>query len=172
MKKTDEELHQLLNNFSKKLPHFSDGRIDYSQSDIAPVITVFVAFHNEFLILKRSQNVSTYKDKWNTVAGYLDNPKQTFFEKMLEELKEELNITKQNISSYSYGNSYQFTDKDNNKTWIVHPAIVVLSKKPIITLNWEHSTFNWITINEINDYDTVPNLKESIKRAFSLVQTK
>jgi 8-oxo-dGTP pyrophosphatase MutT (NUDIX family) len=168
MRKNEEELHQLLMSFSKKLPHFSDGRIDYSQSDIAPVITVFIACQNEFLLLKRSNAVRTYKEKWNTVAGYLDNPKQNIFEKMLEELKEELNITRRNISSYSYGKSYQFTDKDNNKTWIVHPSLVMLSQKPVIKLNWEHSTFKWITIDEIDDYDTVPNLKESMERAFSL----
>ena len=172
MKRTEDKLHQLLNNFSKELPHFSDGRIDYSQSDIAPVATVFVAFRNEFLLLKRSTDVSTYKEKWNTVAGYLDDPKQTIFEKVLEELKEELNITKKHISSYSFGKSYQFTDKDNGKTWIVHPTLVMLSQKPVITLNWEHSSFKWIIIDEIYDYDTVPNLKESMKRAFSLAQKK
>lgn len=170
MKKTEEELHKLLENFSKELPHFSDDRIDYSLSDIAPVLTVFVAFRKQFILLKRSNDVRTYKEKWNTVAGYLDDPKQSIFEKVLEELKEELNIKKEDISSYSFGKSYQFTDKENGKTWIVHPTLVMLSQKPVVKLNWEHSTYQWITIDEINDFDTVPNLKESMKRAFSLDQ--
>lgn len=168
MKKTEDELHQLLEKFSKDLPHFSDERIDYSESDIAPVITVFVAFHNEFLLLKRSSDVRTYKEKWNTVAGYLDDPKQSIFEKVLEELKEELNITKHFISSYSFGKRYQFTDKEIGKTWIVHPTLVMLTEKPDIKLNWEHSSFRWITVDELYNFDTVPNLRESMNRAFSL----
>lgn len=171
MRKTEEEVHQLIQDFSKKLPHFSDGRIDYSQSDIAPVLTVFVTYKEKFLLLKRSTNVCTYQKKWNTVAGYLDNPKQTLFEKILEELNEELSITKDHISSYSFGQKYTFTDETNNKTWIVHPTLVTLSKKPTITLNSEHTKYTWISPNEINEFDTVPNLKKSMKRAVRLVHT-
>lgn len=172
MRKTEEEIHHLLQDFSDKLPHFSDGRIDYSKTKTAPVLTVFVTYKEKFLLLKRSNKVRTYQGKWNTVAGYLDNPEQTLFEKILEELKEELGITKDQISSYSFGQKYQFTDKKNNKTWIVHPTLVTLLKKPSITLNWEHTEYTWIKADEIKKYDTVPNLKESMKRAVMLVHTK
>ena len=171
MRKTEQEVHQLIQDFSKKLPHFSDGRIDYSQSDIAPVLTVFVTYKEKFLLLKRSTNVCTYQKKWNTVAGYLDNPNQTLFKKILEELNEELGITKDHISSYSFGQKYTFTDKTNNKTWIVHPTLVTLSKKPQIILNNEHTEYTWISADEINEFDTVPNLKKSMKRAVRLVHS-
>jgi len=172
MKKTEEEVHRLIESFSTKLPHFPDGRIDYSTSDMAPVITVFIAHKHSFLLLKRSQQVSTYKEKWNTVAGYLDNPKQSIFEKILEELYEEINVTKDQIASYSFGKTYQFTDVGNNKTWIVYPTLVTLLKKPEITLNWEHTEYQWITAEDISDFDTVPNLKKSMKRALKLAHNK
>jgi len=160
----EDELQKLLQDFSEKLPHFDNGRIDYSQSNTAPVITIFVTYKNKFLLLKRSAIVRTYKEKWNTVAGYLDDPHQTLFEKILEELKEELTITKEQISSYSFGKTYRFTDQNNNKTWIVHPTLVTLSKKPDIKLNDEHTTYTWITEDQIDKYDTVPNLKKSMKQ--------
>ena len=172
MKKTEDEVHKLIKEFSTRLPHFKDGRIDYSTSDTAPVLTVFVAYKNTFLLLKRSQKVSTYREKWNTVAGYLDNPNQSIFEKILEELSEELDIKKDQISSYSFGKYYQFTDENNKKTWIVHPVLVTLLEKPDINLNWEHTEYKWITMDEINDFDTVPNLKKSMKRALKLAHNK
>ncbi|HMA83684.1 MAG TPA: NUDIX domain-containing protein [Candidatus Thermoplasmatota archaeon] len=165
MKKTEEKVHKLIQHFSTKLPHFKDGRINYTTSDTAPVITVFIAYKNTFLLLKRSQKVSTYKGKWNTVAGYLDNPNQTILEKILEELSEEIDINKEQISSYSFGKQYQFTDENNKKTWIVLPTLVILLEKPEINLNWEHTEYKWITMDEIQDFDTVPNLKKSMKRA-------
>lgn len=172
MKKINKEVQQQLQSFSKKLPHLPDGRIDYSKSDIAPVITVFITYKNKFLLFKRSTKVATYKKKWNTVAGYLDNPKQNIFEKILEELREEINLSKNQISSYSIGRKYQFTDEENNKTWIVYPAIVSLTEKPAIRLNWEHTDYTWITIDDLQNYDTVPNLKKSIKRAITPVKDK
>lgn len=168
MEKMEEKVHQLLEQFSGKLPHLSDGRIDYSNSDIAPVLTVFISFHKQLLLLKRSDKVRTYKGKWNTVAGYLDNPHQTLFEKVLEELHEELSINRDQIASYSLGQKYEFTDKNNGKTWIVHPVLVSLSEKPNITIDWEHTTYTWIKADDIYEYDTVPNLKESMKRALKL----
>ena len=68
-------IEKLLNELSKKLPKFEDGRIDYSNSNISIVVTVFVKFQDEILLLKRSDKVSTYQGKWNTVAGYIDDLK-------------------------------------------------------------------------------------------------
>ena len=167
--KKEQEIKELINHFSQKLPHFPDGRIDYSNSDIAPVITIFITYKNQFLLLKRSSQVQTYKEKWNTVAGYLDNPYQNLFEKMIEELNEELQITKDMISSYSIGSKYQFTDEKNKITWIVHPVFANLKEKPKIILNFEHTDYVWITRDKIEEFDTVPNLKKSLKQAFSLI---
>lgn len=164
----EESVNVLLERFSKQLPTFPDGRTDYSSSDVAPVITVFIIFQNSMLLLKRSSSVSTYKGKWNTVAGYLDNPKQTIFEKILEELHEEVGIEKNHIASYSLGSIYQFTDEKNKKTWIVHPAVVTLLEKPTIQLNDEHTEYRWITFDEIEHYDTVLNLKKSMMNAIML----
>lgn len=168
MRKVEEDVESLLDRFSKKLPIFSDGRIDYSHADIAPVITIFIVHINKMLLLKRSSKVNTYKEKWNTVAGYLDDTNQSLFEKILEELHEEVRIEKDQISSYGFGSTYQFTDEDNIKTWIVHPSLVTLSKKPVIKLNWEHTEYRWITADELKNFDTVPNLKKSMKRAMKL----
>ncbi len=160
----DKKVFEMLNEVSKKLPKLSDGRIDYSNSDVAPVVTVFVRYNNEILLLKRSNKVRTYKGKWNTVAGYIDEFKP-LKEKILEELREEIGVDENDIASIKFGEPYEFFDEKIKKKWIVFPALVELRRKIDVNLDWEHVEFKWIKKDEIRKFDTVPNLIESLKRA-------
>ena len=163
----EQEVIKTVEYFAKKLPRFSDGRIDYSRSDVAPVVTVFIRYKGKVLLLKRRDKVGTYPGKWNTVTGYLDEVK-TIREKVLEEIKEEIGMNKDNILSYDLVESYRFKDLSANKTWIVHPVLVELKDKPVIRLDWEHTEYRWIRPDEIKNFDVVPRLDESLKRAIGL----
>jgi isopentenyldiphosphate isomerase len=161
--KAEQTILDIVQYFEKKLPKFPDGRIDYSSSETAPVITVFVSYGNKILLLKRSDRVSTYRGKWNTVAGYLDEMKPVK-EKVLEELGEEVGIEERDISSIKIGDPYEFRDEKIGKTWIVAPVLVKLKKTPEIKLDWEHTDFVWIEPEDICRYDTVPNLDKSLMK--------
>lgn len=152
---------KLVEELSKKLPKFPDGRIDYSKSDTAPVITVFLMYRDEILIMKRSDKVRTYQGKWNTVAGYLDEIKP-IEEKVIEEIEEETGIVKSQIKSIKIGKIYSFTDEKINRKWIIQPVLVRLKEKPEIKLDWEHTDYRWIKKEDINRFDVVPNLKKSL----------
>lgn len=158
----ERRILKTIEEFSEKLPKFPDGRIDYSSSDTAPVITVFIKYEDMVLLLKRSDKVSTYKGKWNTVAGYLDEPKPVR-KKVLEEIKEEVGIDEGNIFSIRLGEPYEFTDTEANKTWIVHPILVEMKNMPDIQLDWEHTEYKWVKPEELKNFDTVPNLDKSLK---------
>jgi isopentenyldiphosphate isomerase len=163
MDEKEEKILKTIEEFSKKLPKFQDGRINYSNSDIAPVITVFLKYKDRILLLKRSEKVLTYKGKWNSVAGYLDEIKSTR-EKVLEEIEEELEINKNDILSILIGESYNFKDNKINKTWIIFPVLVEFKNESEIKLDWEHTEYKWIKPDELDNFDIVPNLKESLKR--------
>jgi hypothetical protein len=64
-----DDLKLLLDEFSKILPKFPDGRINYTTSQRCPVITCFVMYEGKILLLKRSDKVGTYKGFWNSVSG-------------------------------------------------------------------------------------------------------
>ena len=160
----EKEILETIKKFYKKLPRFPDGRVNYSNSDTAPVITVFIKYKDKFLLLKRSDKVSVYPGKWSTVTGYLDELK-TIKEKVLEEINEELGFGEENILSYDFGESYEFKDTSADKTWIVHPVLVELKVDPVIKLDWEHVEYRWIRPDEIKNFDIVPRLDESLKRA-------
>ncbi len=160
---TEPNIEQLLIEYAANLPRFPDGRIDYSTSDWAAVLTCFGRFEDKILLLKRSDRVRTHKGKWNTVAGYVDEPKP-IREKALEELDEVLGISVQNILQCKMCIPYVFFDPDEQKTWLVYPVLVELKQKPEIKLDWEHTEFKWISPNKLTTYDTVPKLDESLKR--------
>ncbi|RLI76564.1 hypothetical protein DRP05_12680 [Archaeoglobales archaeon] len=163
MNMQEKEVLEIVEVLGKTLPKLPDGRIDYSNSDIAPVITVFVKHGDEILILKRSDKVRTYKGKWNTVAGYLDEVKPIEY-KVLEELREETGVEGNVISKIKFGRPYKFVDNKIKKTWIVFPVLVELKEKIDPKLDWEHTEFRWIKKEELANFDTVPNLDKSFEK--------
>lgn len=152
----------ILRKLSRKLPRFKDGRINYLDSREAVVITVFVKYKDEMLILKRSNKVHTYKGFWNTVAGYYDEFKP-LKKKALEELFEETTITKKYIKYVKPGKMFRMHDKKINRIWHVNPVLVVLKKKPKIKIDFEHTEYRWIKPSEIKNYKVVPNLMNGLR---------
>lgn len=156
------DIQKTFTEFSKILPKFPDGRIDYSSSDRALVLTCFVKYQDKILLLQRSNKVGTYKRMWNSVAGFIDEA-VPIEEKIMEELQEELGITKDMLKNLKIGEAYQFHDAAINKTWIIVPCLAELHKKPEIKLDWEHIDYTWIQSEEIANFNIVPNLDKSLK---------
>lgn len=152
----------VLCEFSEKLPKFSDGRIDYSISDKAPVLTCFVKFENKILLLKRSDKVRAYQGLWNSVAGYLDEFRP-LEEKALEELREELGITADIIKQTKLGQPYELIDDKAKKIWVIFPVLVELNKEPDIKLDWEHTDYKWIDPVDLKSFDIVPDLDKTLR---------
>lgn len=142
------------------LPRFDDGRINYSDTQKAPVLTCFVKVNDEFLLLKRSSDVRAYKEKWDAVCGYIDQNKP-LKELALLELEEEVGVFEAHIKHIAYGEPYTHTDV-NGFAWIIYPLLVELFEKPDIRLDWEHTEFVWIKRDGFLAYDTVPNLYEEL----------
>lgn len=160
----EQRILEKIKEFAEKLPKFPDGRINYKHSEVALTITVFITYNEKLLILKRSNKVLAYKGKWGTVAGYLDELKP-IQEKILEEIKEEIGVERDKISSIYFGEPYEFTDHEINKTWIIHPSLVELKEKPDVKLDWEHDEYRWIKPEESKNFDTFPGFEESLRRA-------
>lgn len=150
------------------LPRFADGRIDFSGANRVPVITCFVEAEGRVLLLRRSEQVRTYRGKWCTVAGYLDEAK-TVRDKSLAELEEELQVSPDTVQDFRAGAVYEFEDMESHRTWIVHPVMVRLIKQPRIALDREHTEFKWIESSAIGAYDTVPMLERSLEAVLTEV---
>ncbi|MBI4450944.1 NUDIX domain-containing protein [Candidatus Woesearchaeota archaeon] len=151
------EIPAAVAQFAATLPRFPDGRIDYTNSDRAPVLTCFVYCCGELLLLKRSDKVGAYQGKWNAVAGYLDEPRP-LRDKVLEELADELGVSESLVARLEAAPSYELHDAAIKKTWIIHPVLVELREKPVVKLDWEHTECAWIAPISLTQYDIVPGL--------------
>lgn len=147
-----------------KLPKFPDGRMDFSGSDTATVVTIFVLHKGRLLLLRRSDKVSSYRGKWHIIGGYLDDL-QPLRSKVLEELREEASIAEKDIGSIDVKDVYTYTDASIRKTWITQVVVVHLKSLPEIKIDWEHTEYRWISPGELESYDVIYNLPKIMKMA-------
>jgi hypothetical protein len=57
--------------------------------------------------------------------------------------------------------------RDKAVVWAVHPFLFEVKKKEIM-LDWEHMDYLWISPGEIDNYSTVPKLKETLKSVLEM----
>lgn len=163
-----QDILDFIAHCDKTLPHFPDGRIDYTMALKCPVINVIVAHHGRVLLLKRSDKVMAYKGKWNCIGGFLDEV-GTIEDKIYEELREELSVLSLLVERIVYVDPVEVVDSAIDRTWLIQPALVVLKEQPIITLDWEHTDYAWVAQDEVEKYDTVKGLDALIKKAVALL---
>ena len=157
----NKKLFVLLKKLSHELPHFPDGRINYSHAKLCPVINCAVICKGKVLLLKRSRKVRSYKGKWNTIGGYIDDAKSVR-QKAIEEIKEELGIEKRNLKRIKILKSFSAADKKIKKIWIVFHVLAELKRMKKIKLDWEHTSCKWVMPEEIKRLNTIPNLQKQV----------
>ena len=136
-----------------------NGIVDLKNVSLKKITTSIITSKGKILILKRSDDVGTYKGRWAGVSGYIEKgeiPDET----ALREVSEELNLGRDDIEFVRKGEVLYA--RDEALLWVVHPFLFE-AKKSDIKLDWEHIEYKWILPEDINDYITVPKLKETIE---------
>jgi 8-oxo-dGTP diphosphatase len=134
------------------------------------VVTAFLEFDGQILILRRNNSVKTMKEKWGAVSGYLENNDP--LRQAIIEINEETGLDNSKIQLVRSGDVLLAIDPENPDTsYNIHPYLFQ-SKSRKVVLSREHDRFKWITMNELWRYDTVPKLKEAYESvAWSLQAT-
>src|SRR3989344_6739752 len=153
---------KLLEEFSH-LPRFPDGRINYAGSARAAVLTCHVKCADEILMLKRSDFVGNNKGAWTIISGYIDEPKP-LRQKVLEELAEETGITESGMVSLKLCQPYAREYAEPAKTLVICPALAEFDCKPEIKLNWEHTEYKWMQIEEVKGNEALARNYKSLLR--------
>lgn len=123
------------------------------------VVTAFLEFDSQILILRRSNSVKTMKEKWGAVSGYLENNDP--LRQAIKEINEETGLDSSKIRLVRSGDVLVAIDPENPDTsYNIHPFLFQ-SKSRRVILSREHDRFKWITMKELWRYDTVPKLKEA-----------
>ncbi len=74
------------------------GQVDFTRIRWVPVLNCVVLFKGKILLVQRNKNMRLYPGYWNGISGFLDDNK-SLIQKVREELREELGISKKYIIS-------------------------------------------------------------------------
>lgn len=121
------------------------------------IVTSFISNNEKFLILKRSDKVKTMKGLWAGVSGIIEKKEEPLSRAKIE-IFEELGITEDKIKLIKSAKKMNVSSPQyQNHEWEIFPFLFE-ANNPEIRLNWENSEYRWIVKDELENYDTVPNL--------------
>jgi len=127
------------------------------------VVTCFLESDGEILILRRSQQVDTYQGRWAGVSGYIET---TADEQALVEIVEETSLAGEELKLIKRGKPLLVKDEKLGIKWVVHPYLFHIKDRSKIKIDWEHKETRWIKPKDLDSYETVPMLKETLARVY------
>ena len=142
------------------------GQVDFTNIRFAPVLNCVVMHRDKILLVQRNKHMRLYPGYWNGISGFLDDHK-SFAQKVYEELREELGLSKKHILSIQLGRILHQDAPKYKKTWIVHPVLVTVDTDKI-KLDWEAEGYTWITPSEAKKLDLLPGFEITLKEALRL----
>jgi 8-oxo-dGTP diphosphatase len=135
----------------------------------AKVVTCFLlrrSGDDEILLLRRSQQVGTYRGRWAGVSGYIEETDPLTQAYM--EIEQETGLTREDVQLLRTGEPLEVVDAEADRRWTVHPFLFEVREPARIRADWEHSETRWIRPKDISHYETVPQLAETLMRVYPL----
>ena len=123
------------------------------------IVTSFIKYNDQILILKRSEKVRSMKGLWSGVSGVIENNENPIDRAKIE-IFEEVGIKEKEIKLVKKLEKMKISSQQyKNHEWEIFPFLFE-TKNGNITLNWENSEFKWILPKELKNYQTVPSLEK------------
>ena len=146
-------------------------RVEWELMQKKSVVTSFLIQESpegdRILLLRRSNRVKTHKGRWAGVSGYLEDG-VTPEDQARTELREETNLGSADVQLLARGEPVYSPDPPTDTEWVVHPFLFRLNDPEQIRLDWEHVETAWIAPEEIIDYPTVPNIRDTFDAVYPL----
>ncbi|HVW23211.1 MAG TPA: NUDIX domain-containing protein [Candidatus Saccharimonadales bacterium] len=161
----ENQLAKWLSDAKQKYGAFDDGRVDYSQADLAPIVMCTVVCGDELLLVKRGHGLADANGVWSTVNGFIDEVKPVA-EQAQQEIHEELDL-RVDLQQIKVAPSYTLKNPAEKRSYIVFPCLVALAAKPVIKLNEENTDFAWLKRPELETYDILADLPYAIDAALA-----
>ena len=125
------------------------------------VVTCFLECDARILILRRSEMVGSFQGRWAGVSGYVE---KTADEQTLIEIEEETGLHREELELVRKGDPLEA--EDEGIKWVVHPYLFRIKERNKVKIDWEHNKIRWIKPGDIDNYETVPMLKETLARVY------
>jgi 8-oxo-dGTP pyrophosphatase MutT (NUDIX family) len=123
------------------------------------IVTSFIKYNDQILILKRSEKVRSMKGLWSGVSGIIENNENPIDRAKIE-IFEEVGIKEKEIKLVKKLEKMKISSQQyKNHEWEIFPFLFE-TKNGNIALNWENSESKWILPKELKNYQTVPSLEK------------
>ena len=123
------------------------------------IITCFLKNGDKILIIKRSSKVKSMKGLWAGISGIIERDEPPLTRAKIE-IFEELGINDNQIVLLKEAEEMRIKSPQyENHEWAIYPFLFSV-ENPEIKLNWENSDYKWINVDEISNFETVPNLEK------------
>ena len=135
-------------------------------------VVIYSQTMNKILVLKRSEDVGTYKGAWACISGYIEPEDKSDMERALKEVREETTLDAENIEMLKPAGILEVEDNEKGIVWHVHIFLAVIKPgaENIVKIDWEHNEYLWVNAEDIKNMETVPGLCDAVKMALSLLQ--
>jgi len=143
------------------------GQVDFTHVRWVPVLNCVVMYKGRVLLVQRNKSMRLYPGYWNGISGFLDDNK-SLTQKVQEELREELEISKKHILSIQLARILNQDAPKYKKTWIVHPVLVKVDTDKV-KLDWEAQNYKWVKPSEAKKLDLLPGFEETLNEALNLL---
>jgi 8-oxo-dGTP pyrophosphatase MutT (NUDIX family) len=134
----------------------------------AKVVTCFLLRRSptggEVLLLRRSQQVGTYRGLWAGVSGYLEEA--TALAQAYREIEEEVGLTPDEVTLLRTGEPLVVSDTEAGRRWVVHPFLFEVRPNAQVQVDWEHTEARWVRPETVSGFETVPQLTEALMRVY------
>lgn len=119
----------------------------------------------EVLLLRRSEQVSTYRGRWAGVSGSLE-PGEEPLARAYREIEEETGLGPSDLRLLRAGEPLAVEAPELDIRWMVHPFLFQVAGDAAPRLDWEHVEVCWVLPGAVPTFETVPMLTEALGRVW------
>ncbi len=118
----------------------------------------------QMLLVQRSQRVGTYHAHWAGISGFVEQ-NVTPEEQAFTEIREETTLQREQVRMLRRGSIVEVVDPDAGRHFYVHPFLFDVLTPDKIQTDWEAVNMRWINPDELDNFETVPKLKDAYESA-------
>lgn len=158
MTRLDKDITDLISTY----PKFDDGRIDYSDVRVCPVVNCVVRCGEMVLLTRRGEDVIAYPNTINGISGFIDEIKP-LEDVVYQELSEDVGLGKEAVKELRIFPEIVQVDDGINREWHVYPALAVVDEMFEPEINWENKEAVWMTIEAAKSQELMAGFREVLE---------
>ncbi|MBW8352033.1 NUDIX domain-containing protein [Bacillus sp. IITD106] len=120
-------------------------------------VVLLKKFDDEYKVLLLKRATPVLRDVWCYIGGSIEEG-EIAWQSALREIEEETGITK--VSLYTSNKFDQFYSPIENYIYIAPVFVGYVDEEQDVILNYEHSEYKWLSLDQAIDYVTLPGNDE------------